>query len=107
MKDNGKKDHEVKIVPRASKANAFVYNHIYLLTWLRKRSCWKETMCSRAIRFSTVFITLKTIYDHKHDLQALVTDKHTQVIGYLKVQLVKLLLLLFWTPNSGKNAYLW
>ena len=29
-----------------------------------------------ATRFATVFNTLKSIYHHKHDLQALITDKY-------------------------------
>ncbi|XP_039128915.1 uncharacterized protein LOC120265061 [Dioscorea cayenensis subsp. rotundata] len=60
----------------ASKVTIFVYNHIYILSWLRKRSGWKEIVRPGVTRFATTFITLKSIYDHKHDLQALVTNKY-------------------------------
>ncbi|XP_039128888.1 uncharacterized protein LOC120265020 [Dioscorea cayenensis subsp. rotundata] len=76
LKDIGKRDHVAKLVSRVSKVTIFVYNHIYILSWLRKRSGWKEIVRPGATRFVTTFITLKSIYDHKHDLQALVTDKY-------------------------------
>ena len=34
-----------------------------------------ETLRPGATRFATTFIALKSLYDHKHDLQALVTSK--------------------------------
>ncbi|XP_039134542.1 uncharacterized protein LOC120271927 [Dioscorea cayenensis subsp. rotundata] len=76
LKDIGKRDHVAELVSRASKVTIFVYNHIYILSWLRKRSGWKEIVRPGVTRFATTFITLKSIYDHKHDLQALVTDKY-------------------------------
>ncbi|XP_054778079.1 uncharacterized protein LOC129286067 [Prosopis cineraria] len=42
----------------------------------KKRSGWKEIVRPGAIRFATTFITLHSIYMHKHDLQALVTDNY-------------------------------
>ncbi|XP_039118856.1 uncharacterized protein LOC120254989 [Dioscorea cayenensis subsp. rotundata] len=76
LKDIGKRDHVAELVSRASKVTIFVYNHIYILSWLRQRSGWKEIVRAGATHFATTFITLKSIYDHKHDLQALVTDKY-------------------------------
>ncbi|XP_039127035.1 uncharacterized protein LOC120263231 [Dioscorea cayenensis subsp. rotundata] len=76
LKDIGKRDHVAELVSRASKVTIFVYNHIYILSWLRKRSGWKEIVRPGVTRFATTFITLKSIYDHKHDLQALVTNKY-------------------------------
>ncbi|XP_039140492.1 uncharacterized protein LOC120277704 [Dioscorea cayenensis subsp. rotundata] len=70
------RDHVTELVSCASKVTIFVYNHIYILSWLRKRSGWKEIMRPGPTRFTTTFITLKSIFDHKHDLQALVTDKY-------------------------------
>ena len=46
------------------------------LSWLRKRQDWKEIVHPGVTRFDTIFITLDSIYMHKHDLQALVVDKH-------------------------------
>ena len=37
FKDIGKMDHVAKLVRRVSKVTIFVYNHIVLLSWLRKR----------------------------------------------------------------------
>ncbi|XP_054790328.1 uncharacterized protein LOC129295787 [Prosopis cineraria] len=42
----------------------------------KKRLGWKEIVHPGATRFTTTFITLHSIYMHKHDLQALVIDKH-------------------------------
>ncbi|GAV78883.1 LOW QUALITY PROTEIN: DUF659 domain-containing protein, partial [Cephalotus follicularis] len=59
-----------------SRVTIFVYNHITLLSWLRNRSGWMETVRPAMTRFATSFITLKSIYDHKLDLQTLETSKH-------------------------------
>ena len=53
----------------------FVYNHIALLSWLRKREGWTEILRPIATRFANTFIALKSLHDHKHDLQALVISK--------------------------------
>ena len=37
FKDIGKIDHVAELVRRASKVTIFVYNHVALLNWLRKR----------------------------------------------------------------------
>ncbi|XP_039145518.1 uncharacterized protein LOC120282732 [Dioscorea cayenensis subsp. rotundata] len=76
LKDIDKRDHVAELVSRASKMTTFVYNHIYILSWLRKISGWKEIVHLGVTHFATTFITLKSIYDHKHDLQALVTVKY-------------------------------
>ena len=55
--------------------NFFVYNHVALLSWLRKRDGWIEILWPGATRFATTFIALKSLHDHKHELQALVTSK--------------------------------
>ncbi|XP_020684054.1 uncharacterized protein LOC110100747 [Dendrobium catenatum] len=59
---------------KASKVTIFAYNHVYVLAWLRKRQGWKEIVHPRATRFATTFITLKSVCEHKHDLQALITN---------------------------------
>ncbi|GAV66656.1 DUF659 domain-containing protein, partial [Cephalotus follicularis] len=76
VKDISSVPHMDYLVSRASQIIIFVYNHITLLSWLRKRSEWMEIVCPAMTRFATSFITLKSIYDHKSDLQALVTSKH-------------------------------
>ena len=53
----------------------FVYNHVVLLSWLRKRKGWTEILRPGVTRFATTFIALKSLHDHKHDLQALVTNR--------------------------------
>ncbi|XP_057740532.1 uncharacterized protein LOC130957705 [Arachis stenosperma] len=42
----------------------------------KKRSNWKEIVRLGVTRFATVFITLKSIYDRKEDLQTLMVDKY-------------------------------
>ena len=37
FKDIGKMDHVVELIRRASNVTIFVYNHVSLLNWLRKR----------------------------------------------------------------------
>ena len=37
FKDVGKMDHVAELVRRASNVTIFVYNHVALLNWLRKR----------------------------------------------------------------------
>ncbi|KAK8941408.1 hypothetical protein KSP39_PZI009861 [Platanthera zijinensis] len=68
--------HVKDIANKASKVTILVYNHIFLLSWLRKREGWKEIVRPGATRFATTFITLKSVHDHKHDLQALITSKY-------------------------------
>ena len=68
-------DHVAELVRRASKVTIFVYNHVALLSWLRKRKGWTEILRHGATRFAITFIALKSLHDHKHDLQALVTSK--------------------------------
>ncbi|RVW96771.1 hypothetical protein CK203_026032 [Vitis vinifera] len=71
--DIGKMDHVAELVRRASNVTIFMYNHVALLSWLRKRERWIEILRPGATRFATTFIALKSLHDHKHDLQALVT----------------------------------
>ncbi|GAV89253.1 LOW QUALITY PROTEIN: DUF659 domain-containing protein/Dimer_Tnp_hAT domain-containing protein, partial [Cephalotus follicularis] len=75
LKDISSMPHMDYLVSRASQVTIFVYNHITLLSWLRKRSGWMEIVRPAMTRFAISFITLKSIYDHKPDL-ALVTSKH-------------------------------
>ncbi|GAV76818.1 DUF659 domain-containing protein, partial [Cephalotus follicularis] len=51
-------------------------SHASQIILFLKRSGWIEIVRFVMTRFPTSFITLKSIYDHKHDLQALVTSKH-------------------------------
>ncbi|GAV88399.1 LOW QUALITY PROTEIN: DUF659 domain-containing protein/Dimer_Tnp_hAT domain-containing protein, partial [Cephalotus follicularis] len=76
LKDISSMPHMDYLVSRASQVNIFLYNHITLLYWLRKRSGWMEIARPVMTRFDTSFITLKSIYDHKPDLQTLVKSKH-------------------------------
>ncbi|XP_020689439.1 uncharacterized protein LOC110104586 [Dendrobium catenatum] len=67
--------HIQDLAKRASKVTVFVYNHVFILAWLRKREGWKEIIRPGATRFATTFITLKSLYEHKLDLQAFITSK--------------------------------
>ena len=75
FKDISKMDHVAELVRRASKVSIFVHNHVALLSWLRKIDEWREILRPGATRFTITFIALKSLHDHKHDLQALVTSK--------------------------------
>ncbi|KAF1877147.1 hypothetical protein Lal_00015808 [Lupinus albus] len=68
-------EHVSTLAKSASDITKFVYNHGFLLVWLRKRQGWKEIIRPGATSFATTFIALKSIHEHKHDLQALVTSK--------------------------------
>ena len=68
-------DHVAELVRRASKVSIFVHNHVALLSWLRKIDGWREILRPGATHFTITFIALKSLHDHKHDLQALVTSK--------------------------------
>ena len=74
FKDISKMDHVAELVRRASKVSIFVHNHVALLSWLRKIDGWKEILRPGATRFTITFSALKSLHDHKHDLQALVTS---------------------------------
>ncbi|KAK8933479.1 hypothetical protein KSP39_PZI015493 [Platanthera zijinensis] len=76
LKDIINLSHMVDITRNASKITVFIYNHIFLLAWLRKREGWREIVRPGATRFATTFITLKSVFEHKYDLQALVTSKY-------------------------------
>ncbi|XP_015949648.1 uncharacterized protein LOC107474537 [Arachis duranensis] len=76
LKDITSIPHISDLASCASKVNVFVYNHMIFLSWLRKRKSWKEIVRPGVTRFTTIFITLKSIYDHKEDLQALMVDKY-------------------------------
>ena len=77
-------DHVAELVRCASKTTIFVYNHVTLLSWLRKKDGWTEILRPGATRFATTFIALKSLHDHKHDLQDLVTSKLFVDYGYSK-----------------------
>ena len=75
LHDIGKMAIVKSAASRASMVTKFIYNHRYLLAWLRKRNDWKEIIRPGPTRFATTFLSLKSISEHKHDLQALITSK--------------------------------
>ncbi|XP_031278541.1 uncharacterized protein LOC116136999 [Pistacia vera] len=75
LKDIAEMDHIVYLARRASEVTKFIYNHTILIAWLRKRQGWKEIVRPGATRFVTTFIAMRSIHEHKHDLQAMVTDR--------------------------------
>ncbi|XP_020964498.1 uncharacterized protein LOC107605127 [Arachis ipaensis] len=74
LKDISSMAHISNLATRASKITVFVYNHTVFLSWLRERPKWREIVRPGATRFATVFITLKSIFDRKKELQQLVVD---------------------------------
>ncbi|XP_031256661.1 uncharacterized protein LOC116114661 [Pistacia vera] len=75
LKDIVEMDHIVYLARRASEVTKFVYNHTFFIAWLRRRQGWKEIVRPSATRFAITFIAMRSLYEHKHDLQAMVTDK--------------------------------
>ena len=61
-------NHVAELVRCASKVTIFVYNHVALLSWLRKKGGWTEILQPGTTRFATTLIALKSLHDHKHDL---------------------------------------
>ncbi|XP_016178464.1 uncharacterized protein LOC107620881 [Arachis ipaensis] len=76
LKDISSMPHIFNLATRASKITVFVYNHTVFLSWLRQRTTWKEIVRPGVTHFATVFIILKSIFECKMDLQALVVDTH-------------------------------
>lgn len=72
--DKGKMELVASLAKRASLITKFVYNHGFLLAWLRKREGWTEIIRPGPTRFATTFIALKIIHKHQYNLQALVTS---------------------------------
>nr|XP_043625897.1 uncharacterized protein LOC122597364 [Erigeron canadensis] len=74
MKDVSEIPDVANLIQLASRITVFMYNHKWPLNWLRKKPGWIEIIRPGATRFGTSFIALKSLYDHKSDLQALVTS---------------------------------
>ncbi|KAM0036374.1 putative transcription factor/ chromatin remodeling BED-type(Zn) family [Helianthus debilis subsp. tardiflorus] len=74
LKDVSEMEDVSTLIQLASRITVFIYNHKWPLNWLRKRPGWTEIIRPGATRFGTSFIALKSLHDHKHDLQALVTS---------------------------------
>ncbi|KAK9271764.1 hypothetical protein L1049_002127 [Liquidambar formosana] len=89
--DIAKMEHVCDLAKRASKVTQFVYNHIYLLSLLRKKPDWTEIVRLGATCFATTFIALHSMYEHMHDLQALVTCREFVESRYAR-------------DKKGKNA---
>ena len=58
LKDVANLPYVANLASKASKIIIFVYNHMVLLSWLRKREGWKQVVRPRGTRFATTFITL-------------------------------------------------
>ncbi|PKA62387.1 hypothetical protein AXF42_Ash009273 [Apostasia shenzhenica] len=75
LKDIADMPHIESLADRASSISVFVYNHKWTLGWLRKQPKWTEIIRPGPTRFATTFIALKSIYDHYHELQTMVTSR--------------------------------
>ena len=101
FKDICKLDHIAELTRHASNVTIFVCNHIALLSWLRKKGRIEILQLSTT-RFATIFIILKRLHDHKHDLQALVTSKFFVDFRYSRDNKIKLQFLSYWITSFGK-----
>ncbi|GAV60136.1 DUF659 domain-containing protein [Cephalotus follicularis] len=86
LKDMTEMDQIVSLAKRAYEVTKFGYNLTFLIAWLRKRQGWREIVGLGATHVATTFITLKSIYEHKHDLQAIVTHKFFVESRYAKLK---------------------
>ncbi|KAL8555016.1 hypothetical protein ACS0TY_002992 [Phlomoides rotata] len=82
--DIGKMELVSGLAKRASLVTKFVYNHAFLLAWLRKREGWTEIVRPGPTRFATTFIALKSILEHQHDLQGFFTSRTFRDSRYYK-----------------------
>ncbi|XP_050255018.1 uncharacterized protein LOC126700894 [Quercus robur] len=73
--DMGDMPRVERLKKRASKVTVFIYNHVALIAWLRKRPGWTDIVRVGPTRFATTFLSFGSLHVHKHDLQALVTSK--------------------------------
>jgi len=74
LQDISKMPHVVDLAQCKSHVTKFLYNHKWPLGWLRERAGWMEILRPGETRFATTFIALKSLHDHKLDLQAMVTS---------------------------------
>jgi len=74
LQDISKIPHVVDLAQQGSQVIKFLYNHKWSLGWLRKRPRWMDVLRPGDTRFATTFIALESLYDHKLDLQAMVTS---------------------------------
>lgn len=72
LKDVSELDNVKALVTLASRITVFIYNHKWPLNWLRKRPGWTKIIRPGTTRFGTAFIALKSLVDHKNNLQAMV-----------------------------------
>ena len=71
LQDMGDMPHVERLKKRASKVTVFIYNHVALIAWLRKRPGWTDIVHVGATRFATTFLSFGSLHVHKYDLQVL------------------------------------
>ncbi|GJV05078.1 hypothetical protein Tco_1338647 [Tanacetum coccineum] len=77
-------DNVKYIITLALRLAVFIYNHNWPLSWLRKRPGWAEIIRPAATGFGNAFIALKSLVDHKNDLQSLVISSEFRKMLKLK-----------------------
>ncbi|XP_028114567.1 uncharacterized protein LOC114312528 [Camellia sinensis] len=75
LSEISKMNHVHELAIKASTVTRYIYNRSWLLARLRKKKSWAEIVRPEATRFATTFLALRSIHEHMHDLQALVTSK--------------------------------
>ncbi|GJR04432.1 hypothetical protein Tco_0527416 [Tanacetum coccineum] len=77
-------DNVKDIITLALRLTVFIYNHNWPLSWLRKRPGWTKIIRPAATGFGNAFIALKSLVDHKNDLQSLVISSEFRKMLKLK-----------------------
>ncbi|XP_076958104.1 uncharacterized protein LOC143633744 isoform X2 [Bidens hawaiensis] len=96
MKDIEELPHVTNLFTLASRVSVFIYNNTWPLNWLRNRHGWREIIRpnASATRVGTSFIALKSLYDNKSHLQAMVTSNdYNNILTLSKANDVKLIIL--------------
>ncbi|CAI0475930.1 unnamed protein product [Linum tenue] len=68
-------DNVKDVIQKARRVTVFVYNHTPVINWLKARTNWKQIVRPDATRFATNFLSMKSVYEHKVDVQALVVSE--------------------------------
>ncbi|XP_050259781.1 uncharacterized protein LOC126704828 [Quercus robur] len=61
--DMGDMPHVERLKKRASKVTVFIYNHVALIAWLKKRPGWTDIILVGATRFATTFLSFGSLHD--------------------------------------------
>ncbi|KAM4091218.1 hypothetical protein ACJW30_09G121400 [Castanea mollissima] len=75
LEDIGKISRITKTLERAIQLTEYIYNHGGVLNMMREYTKQRELVRAGKTRFCTSYLTIKSIYKHKHNLRAMFTSK--------------------------------